>query len=68
MTTKLALIAFAIGCAIGAVISLWRAYRRRHRAEQMQRRAVQLAVDALADRQDAEAAEDDQRIRDNLDI
>lgn len=64
MTTKLAAIAFAIGGAI----YLWRAYRRRHRAEQMQRQAVQLAVDALADRQDAEAAEDDRRIRDNWDI
>lgn len=68
MTAKLALLAFAIGFAIGAVISIWRSCRRRHRAEQMQRQAIQLAVDALADRQDAEAAEDDRRIRDNLDI
>lgn len=64
MTTKLAAIAFAAGAAI----YLWRAYRRRRRAEQMQRRAVQLAVDALADRREAEAAEDDRRIRDNWDI
>ena len=43
MTAKLA----AIAVVAGAAIYLWRACRRRHRAEQMQRRAVQLAVDAL---------------------